>query len=224
MRGALITIYGINNLGKTTHATILAKNLEKLGLKVKLIKYPIYDIEPSGTFLNSVIRSEKQNMTEEELQLWYVINRYQYQAELERLLNDGFIVIAEDYSGTGIAWGIAKGLDEKWIIDANKYLINPDLAILFEGKRMLSAKEKIHIHEQNDELMEKCREVHVHLAEKFGWVRMLIEGTINNSAKKLWSIVEIFLVSNGYLDMDRKGAGLKSEKMLSSKEFEILES
>jgi hypothetical protein len=44
-------------------------------------------------------------MDEHELQLWFVLNRYQYEPELKKLLNDGYIVIAEDYVGTGIAWG-----------------------------------------------------------------------------------------------------------------------
>ena len=196
MKGTFITIYGVNNLGKTTHAILLCEHLERLGHKVKRLKYPIYDIEPTGSFINSEIRSGKQKVSEEELQLWYVLNRYQYQSKLKSLLEDGYFVIAEDYSGTGIAWGIAKGLNEDWIISANEYLIKPDLAVLFEGTRMLNSKETGHIHEQNDELSEKCKQVHSYLADKWGWKKVEVQEDKNETEKLLWKVVDKFLNNN----------------------------
>ncbi len=200
MKGAFITIYGVNNLGKTTHVNILADRLRGMGFEVKTLKYPVYDIEPTGSFINSVLRSGVQKISEEELQMWYVLNRYQYQAELKALLDAGVFVIAEDYSGTGIAWGMAKGLDEDWICGLNEKLIHPDLAVLFEGARQMQAKEKIHIHEQNDDLAEKCKSVHSYLADKFGWQRVEVEEEKDDTAAGLWAVVEDFMIDAGILD------------------------
>ena len=101
-----ITLYGINNIGKTTHTVRLVKRLKKAGYDAVRIKYPVYDVHPSGDFLNKVLRSgESQMLSEEELQLWFVLNRTQFQPILKGWLDAGKIVVAEDYTGTGIAWG-----------------------------------------------------------------------------------------------------------------------
>lgn len=200
MRGKFITIYGINNIGKSTHAKLLVERLEKEGYKAKFLKYPVYDIEPTGPFLNNILRnpngqknSAGEKISEDELQLWFVMNRYQYQPELNRLLDEGYIVVAEDYVGTGIAWGMAKGLDEEWLKSANKYLLKEDFAIVLEGKRDLKAQEKTHVHEQNIELVEKCLKTLSHLTSKYNWRRIQIQSKIEDTAEILWNTVSEFL-------------------------------
>ncbi|MFA4891353.1 MAG: hypothetical protein WC604_03300 [Candidatus Gracilibacteria bacterium] len=193
-KGKIITIYGINNIGKSTHAQILTERLIREGYDAEFLKYPNYSVEPSGQFLDHVLRGEKeQKIGEDELQLWFVLNRYQFQPELEKKLADGKILIVEDYTGTGIAWGVAKGLSLDWMEAVNKHLLKEDLALYLSGKRNLVAKEVGHIHEQNDELSEKCRRVHEELAKKYGWHRIEMQEEINGTAAKLWEEVEKFL-------------------------------
>ncbi len=187
MKGKFITIYGINNIGKTTHAKKLVERLEAEGRKAKYVKYPVYDVEPSGSFIDGVLRGEGgQKISEEELQLWYVINRYQYEPELKRLLEDGYIIIAEDYIGTGIAWGAAKELSIEWGENVNSGLLKEDLAILMEGNRDISAQEEVHVHEQNDDLIEKCTKVHSDLADKYGWKRVVLQEKVEDTAELMW--------------------------------------
>ncbi|MFA7685230.1 MAG: hypothetical protein WCX95_00335 [Candidatus Gracilibacteria bacterium] len=194
MKGTFITLYGINNIGKTTHAKLLCKRLEEKGFKAHYLKYPIYDIEPTGPFLNKTLRDPSgQHISEDELQLWFILNRYQFEPKLEQLLEDGYIVIAEDYSGTGIAWGMAKGLSEEWLMSANKHLIKEDLSILIEGERNLRAKEKTHVHEQNDDLVEKCKAVHGYLAEKNKWKRVSLQNRVEDTSNMIFNIVDEFL-------------------------------
>ncbi len=189
MRGKLITLYGINNIGKSTHAKKLVERLEESGKKVKYIKYPVYDLAPTGPFINDVLRGGEQSIAEDELQMWFVLNRYQYQPELERLLNEGFTVLAEDYVGTGIAWGMAKGLDLEWLESLNSHLLKEDVSILFEGVRDKGAKEDVHVHEQNDELVERCKLKHEQLAERYKWRRLKVEERIEDTAENLWNMV-----------------------------------
>lgn len=194
MRGKFITLYGINNIGKSTQAKLLLRALKKNDYKAVYVKYPVYDIKPSGPFINNILRGRgKQEISEEELQLWFVINRYQFQPKLKKLLEDGYIVIAEDYTGTGIAWGTAKGLNQEWLEEANKFLLKEDFAILLEGKRDLRAKEKNHVHEQNDRLITRCIEMHGQLAKKHGWKKVQIQPAIKKTADILWTIVKNFL-------------------------------
>lgn len=190
MRGKFITIYGINNIGKTTHCKLLLERLIANGNKAKYVKYPIYDLEPTGPFLNRTLRnSGGQKISEDELQLWFILNRYQFQPTLMQWLDEGYIVVAEDYIGTGIAWGTAKGLERQWLTQANKHLLKEDFAILLEGERDLRAKEKNHLHEENEELIEKCRQEFEILAEKNSWMRLNLKEKIEDSAEIIWQAV-----------------------------------
>ena len=195
MKGKFITLYGINNMGKTTHAKRLVERIRGLGMEAEYVKYPVYDVHPSGDFINSVLRhpEQKQNISEDELQMWYVINRYQFEPQLVKWLEEGVIVIAEDYSGTGIAWGTAKGLEQEWVEMINAKVLKEDLAILIEGNRVLSAREDVHIHEQDDDLMERCKQVHSDLADKYGWKRVELKETPDETANDIWHVVQEFL-------------------------------
>lgn len=196
-KGKLITIYGINNVGKSTQSKLLVESLEKAGHKVKYLKYPIYDLAPTGPFLNGVLRDrQEQKISEDELQLWFILNRYQFEPELKKFLEDGWVVVAEDYVGTGIAWGVAKGLRQEWLEEANKFLLKEDLAIFINGERDHTVIEKIHLHEQNPELMEKCAVVLKALAEKYQWKVVERIGTKEETAGEIWKVVEARFFAN----------------------------
>lgn len=191
-RGKFITFYGINNIGKSTHARLLADRLKNEGYDPLYIKFPIYDLNPSGPYLNKIIRKGEQDISEEELQLWFTINRHQYEKILKSHLTNGKTVIAEDYIGTGIAWGITKGANEDWLEQINKYLIRSDLAILIDGERAVQAIEKGHIHETNDQLMKRARAVHLDLAKKHAWYTIQLQEKKEDTAKLVWETVKEF--------------------------------
>lgn len=193
-KGKFITIYGINNIGKSTHAQILTERLIQEGYDAEFLKYPNYNIEPSGKFLDHVLRGGGgQSIPEDELQLWFVLNRYQFQPEVEKKLAEGKILVVEDYVGTGIAWGVAKGLELNWMEAINRHLLREDLAIYMSGQRHLEAREEKHIHEQDDKLAERCRRVHEELADKYGWKRVELQREISDTAGLMWETVEKFL-------------------------------
>lgn len=190
MKGKFIVFYGINNLGKSTQAKILVKRLRGENINSEYLKYPIYGLKPTGPFINRVLRSgKKQTISEEELQMWYTLNRFQYQPKLLSELEKGIWIVAEDYIGTGLAWGWAKGADLNYLENMNGPLVRENLAIFFDGKRFLDGKEKVHLHECNDDLMAKCRSKHQLLAKKYHWQKILANDTIKNIADRIWAII-----------------------------------
>jgi len=191
-RGKFITFYGINNIGKSTHARILADRLKNEGFDPVYLKYPIYDLEPSGPYLNRILRDGQQNISEEELQLWFVINRHQFEPELKEMLMEGKTIIAEDYIGTALAWGSAKGANEEWLESINKYLLRSDMAILIDGERTMQAIEKHHIHETNDNLMRKARQAHLDVAKKYAWYKIKLQEKKEDTARLVWEGVKEF--------------------------------
>lgn len=187
----LITLYGINNIGKTTHSQRLVERLKAEGHDAVYVKYPVYSIEPTGTYLNSFLRSgAAQAVSEEELQMWFALNRYQFEPELKEWLEEGKIVVAEDYIGTGIAWGTTKGASTEWLETLNKNLIQEELAILIDGERAMDAVEEGHLHETNEAFIKRARQVHLELGEKYDWVKVPLQPTKEETAELIWKVVE----------------------------------
>lgn len=186
-----ITLYGINNIGKTTHAQRLVERLKEAGHEAVYVKYPVYKQEPTGPFLYDFLRSgDAQEISEEELQMWFVLNRYQFEPQLKDWLESGTIVVAEDYVGTGIAWGVVKGADVDWLEQMNRHLMKEDLAILIDGERALSAMEEGHLHETNHEFMKRSRQVHLELGERYDWVMVPLQPTKDETADLIWELVQ----------------------------------
>src|SRR3989344_5611363 len=108
--GKMITLYGINGIGKTTQVGLLVKFLESQGNSASRLKYPVYDLEPEGPFIYKYLRDpdfrKNNELSTEELQQKYADNRKRYETELKKRLAAGGWIVAEDYTGTGITWGL----------------------------------------------------------------------------------------------------------------------
>lgn len=211
-RGKFIVIYGPNNLGKSTQAARLTSTLIANRKDVLTIKYPLYNLKPTGQIINKIIRQEvleKQKLTSEiELQKIYAQNRRDFQDNLIATLNSGINVVAEDYKGTGIAWGMTQGLDIKKLESINNDLIDPDLAILLDGERFIKSKEVVHRYENAEkweairqlnlfapnESWQRNREIHQFLAKRYGWEMVNANGTIEAIADNIWKLVKPELI------------------------------
>lgn len=171
-RGKFITLLGINNTGKSTQAELLKNRIWKYGdrrLPVS-VKYPFYGLEPFGPMLNDYLRhGNSLNLTPREFQTLQAFHRTQIEPQILQTLEIGMHVIAEDYLGTGIAWGIGSGVDEEYLYKINSKLLIEDLTILLDGDRFLEAKESNHTHESNNVLTEEVRRIHLELAQDSDW-------------------------------------------------------
>lgn len=185
--GKLIVFYGINNLGKSTQAKLLVERLNANGYPAEYLKYPIYGLEPSGVILNDYLRNgNPYNLHSREAQIIYAMNRTQYQEKLLDKLKAGINIIAEDYKGTGIAWGLGAGVDENFLKDINSHLIDEDLVLLFDGERFRQAIENHHKHENDDDLTNKVRWAHLKLREEYGWYKINANLAIETIHEEIW--------------------------------------
>jgi thymidylate kinase len=66
------------------------------------------------------------------------------------------------------------------------------MAILLDGERTEQAIEENHIHETNDKLMKKSRQVHLELAKKYSWYTIKIQPKKEDTAKLVWEAVKEF--------------------------------
>ncbi len=189
-RGKFIVFYGINNVGKTTQAKSLVKRLKDAGKKAEYLKYPIYDLHPTGIIFNEYLRGgNPHNLTPREFQIIAAANRYQYQPELEEKLNQGITVVAEDYRGTSIAWGAGAGVRKDFLVRLNEGLLKEDHVFLLDGERFLSASEKNHRHEADNDLTKKVRRIHRQLAQEYGWQEISANQPAEVIEKIVWKTV-----------------------------------
>jgi len=188
--GKFIVFYGINNLGKSTQAKLLVERLKANGYQAEYLKYPIYDLAPSGLILNDYLRSANPHqLNAKEAQIIYALNRTQYQSELINKLKAGINVVAEDYKGTGIAWGLGAGVEEAFLKKVNSHLITEDLVFLFDGERFRQAIENHHKHENDEDLMTKVRWAHLKLREEYGWWKINANLAIEEIHEEIWASV-----------------------------------
>ena len=103
MKGLLIVLYGPNNVGKSRQMALLEERLKQCHRLYKLVKYPIYELAPSGPTLEKIIKKRSESLPEEETQKLFAQNRRDFEPTLKSWLDQGLIVIAEDYKGTGLS-------------------------------------------------------------------------------------------------------------------------
>jgi thymidylate kinase len=170
-KGKLIALYGVNNLGKTSQVKLLAERLRvERGVDVCELKFALYDLKPTGPILNGYLREgNPHKLTATEFQLVQTMNRQQYDSALRGILAKGVWVVAEDYRGTGIAWGMGAGADKELLVKLNSTLCPEDLCILIDGDRFATGREEKHKHESNNDLWDRVRGIHLDLAREWGW-------------------------------------------------------
>jgi len=170
-KGNLIVIYGANNLGKTTQAKMLVENLIiRFGVNAEYLKYAVYNLEPSGPLINNYLKEgNKYELSAREFQMLQVLNRTQYEPTLKAKIEKGTWIVAEDYVGTGIAWGMTYSINKDFLFKINNHLLKEDLGILFEGEPFPEDIDKTNVHESDPKIIEKCNTAFKEISKNFGW-------------------------------------------------------
>jgi thymidylate kinase len=193
-KGKFITLYGVNNLGKSTQMQKLKEKFHERSIGCLFVKYGIYNLAPSGPELDAYLRKGNlENLSPREFQLIHVINRTHYEPRISAQLVSGTHVVAEDYTGTGIAWGMGAGVNKEFLLRMNSRLRKEDLAILLDGERFTESIEAGHAHEEQSELIKKVRQIHLDLAEEFGWHVVNANQPEEKVHADIWKLIEPIL-------------------------------
>jgi dTMP kinase len=198
-KGKMIAIYGINGIGKTTQVELLVEYLKSKGKNASRLKYPIYDLEPEGPFIYKYLREpefrKNNELSTDDLQRKYTENRRRYETELKKRLESGEWIVAEDYIGTGIAWGLTWGGDLEFLEEINEDLMKADLEILMHGDRFNTAIEKDHRNEMEPEKIKICKNFHRLLAGKYQWKIINANQSVEKVKDEIIKIVDNALSS-----------------------------
>lgn len=189
--GILFTLLGVTNTGKTTQQKLLEEHLKNDGYRVAYIKYPVYDLEPTGPRINAYLRGgNPENISALEFHKLQIQNKFDFESKLLSLLEENDIVLAEMYTGTGITYAMGDGLPKDWLISEYAPLRKADISILLDGKRFLESREAGHHYENDDEKTEKIRLAHLELAKDFGWTVINANQTIDEVHQQIYSEIK----------------------------------
>jgi dTMP kinase len=192
MREKFILFEGTDSCGKNTQATLLAEKLKSEGKRVEMIHFPTYQKTPLGIFVAKYLKGDfgsKESITPEIGSLFYSLDRYQFQKELEEKLKSGITIIADRYTASNIFQAAKlEGNDRfeiwEWIKAIDSRIPQPDATIILnvpakiskeltmkkEQKNDLMEKGEVDIHEADLEYQEKVRKTYLEIAQREGWL------------------------------------------------------
>ncbi len=176
--GFLLTIEGVDGVGKKTQSRLLNTQFKLKHLKIKLLGFPDYTT-PIGREIKAFLAGNR-NYPPELIHLLFAANRWEKREELRSLLGEGNIVIVNRYTESNLVYGKANGLSLAWLANLEDGLPKSDLVIILDAPPTFLASRrsiKKDIYEADIRLQERVRKTYRELARKFRWI--VIDATGN---------------------------------------------
>lgn len=127
MAGKIITIEGLDGVGKSTQIDLMVSRLNHLGVKHKFVHFPMLEKGFYGKIVAEYLRGEFGALNEVHPKLVALIfaeDRNEFKAQLMEWLADDYLIILDRYVHSNIAYQCAKTEGEKdkellknWILD-----------------------------------------------------------------------------------------------------------
>jgi len=171
-----ITFEGIDGSGKETQSKKLFDYFNNQGLKSTLITFPDY-----STKLGGFIKDSLQDKTFDKyaLQMLFSADRIRQMPTILTNINDLDYAILDRYKWSGLVYGIARGLNESWVKNLEHILPDPDITFYVDipVEVSLHRTKASDILESDKELLTKCRNKYLEMANSLNW--QILNGTEN---------------------------------------------
>jgi dTMP kinase len=191
-----VAFEGLDGSGNSTQAMLLETYLRKVGKKAILTK------EPTAGIMGGIIKSSlsgELKLSGEAIQLLFSADRAQHiKAQIMPALKKGFIVITDRYLFSSLAYGVASGLDAKWLLEVNKKFPMPNLTFFIDVspktsiKRISSGRPQFELFEREKSL-EKVRKEYKKLAKKYKFKIINGEDSIDAVHKKVINLIRKYI-------------------------------
>jgi dTMP kinase len=191
MPARLIAIEGIDQSGKHTQTRLLAKALRKKKRKVDTISFPIYN-SISGKELKQFLDGQKK-IPAQAVHMLYSLNRWENKDKIRDKLKESDYLIADRYTTSNIAYGTAKGLDQKWLENLDKGLPKPAMVIVLDvpvSSSFNRKTEKRDLHEKNRQFLAKVRLSYHKLARQYKWKIVEANMSADQVHSQIWKQVQ----------------------------------
>ncbi len=188
-RGLFVVLYGPEGVGKSRQAGLLEERLRDEGVLVRRVRYPVYEAGKTGAQLDEMLHRKKISLDEKDMQKLFAKNRKEFEPTLKAWLNSGMTVIAEGYKGTGIVWGVTRGLTVEQMDEINEDTLDPDLSIYIDGPMRTEMADPAHPYGDEEEWYQ-LRKTYFQMADRYGWIRVGGDAPILTVASRIWAVVK----------------------------------
>jgi len=164
--------------------------LRQANYSVEVISFPDYTT-PIGREIQEYLRGVRR-FNPRVRQMLYVANRLERQEDITYWLKMGKIVIADRYTPSGLAYGLANGLNLKWMTSLEQGLPPTDLVMVLDIAPEIAFQRrelKGDVYERNEVFLKKVRAAYLQLAKKFSWVIINGEKPVEIIAEQVWKVV-----------------------------------
>lgn len=167
--GHFIAFEGIDQSGKRTQSRLLASKLRRAGYRVASISFPDYTT-PIGRRIRAYLGGSR--LPAHAVHMLYSANRWERGEKISRLIEQGKVAIADRYTASNLAYGLARGIDLDWLLNLDRGLPEPEAVIVVDVGPRISLERKPRrrdAHERDLEFLKRVRENYLQLSARFGW-------------------------------------------------------
>ena len=189
-RGKFIVIEGIDQSGKKTQSLLLKNRLKKKGYKVGYISFPKYNTT-IGKLVRKCLRDDKISVEISHILL--SANRWEAEKEIRQLLEEMDFLVCNRYRDSNIAYGLANGLNKKWLENLDLGLPKQDLTIFIDipiTESVIRKTENRDRYERNKIFLNNVKSKYINLANKNRWFKIKGDRSKDEVSNEIWRIVE----------------------------------
>src|SRR3972149_8853675 len=84
-KGLFVVLYGPDGVGKSRQMELIEERLREQGVMYRRLRYPIYDLKPTGSRLDEMLHKNKKPLEEEKMQELFAQNRRGFEPTLRSL-------------------------------------------------------------------------------------------------------------------------------------------
>ena len=170
MPARFVVLEGIDQSGKKTQTQLLVRRLRRHGFKTSTLSFPVYG-SPSGREIRAFLQGRRRYPFQ-VVHMLYSLNRWENKGVMARKLEESDFVVADRYTGSNLAYGVARGLDLEWLVALDRGLPVPDVVLVLDVPVPASFNRKASnrdVHESDRDLLLRVRRGYLGLAKKFHW-------------------------------------------------------
>lgn len=169
--GKIIVLEGIDKSGKTTQSKLLVDYINtKTGHKAVQMNFPNY-----STFSGIEIHRHLKGQTlynPYALHVLFTLNRYEEKPVIERILDEGSVIVMNRYYQSNIIYGLADGISRyEWLESLDGEMPRADLIIILDMSvdESMSRNPNPDVNEQEKDYLERVRSYFIKYAGAYGW-------------------------------------------------------
>ncbi len=168
--GYIISIEGIDAVGKHTQSRLLEAWLKEKGFDTARFSFPDYRTT-IGKEIKALLSGRRQFVPELQ-HILFAANRWEKVPMINEYKNENRVVIVNRYTESNIVYGAAKGLRIEWLESLEEGIPKSDLVIVLDTAQLKPMSRRPRPRDSNEkdiQLQLSAQQLYRKLASQFGW-------------------------------------------------------